>query len=31
MNSTVRNIWKFTKFVRYRGNVKFEHIYDIFE
>ena len=29
--STARNIRKFTKFSCYKGNVKFDNIYDVFE
>ena len=28
---TVRNVWQFTKFVCYKGNVKFDDIDDVFE
>ena len=31
MYNTVRNVRKFTKFVCYKRNVKFDDIYDIFE
>ena len=29
--NTVRNVRKFTKFIFYKGNVKFDDIYDAFE
>ena len=28
---TVRNVWKFTKCLCYKGNIKFNDIYDVFE
>ena len=28
---TVRNVWKFTKFIRYKCNVKFDDICGVFE
>ena len=30
-NYTVRNIRKFTKFLSYKGKVKFDDVYDVFE
>ena len=27
---TVGDVWKFTKFLCYKGNVKFDDIYDVF-
>ena len=29
--NNIRNVRKFTKFVYYKGNIKFDDIYDVFE